>query len=147
MGRHKTLKTLLTQLPKDSIVKIGSKNCYLYCYYNNDLIEERLKDIDRKNMDQLDRLILKNSSLGKTKLTQSYIAKKGSYTSLLDRRVKYYYLSDIENNTYIVIITGGETGNYWCIDEYAYKNKLYINPSDRHYPQERLEVKRSNYGY
>lgn len=147
MGRHKQLKTLLNELPKECIVKIGSKNCFIYAYYNNDLIEERLKNIDRKNMDHIDKLILKNTNKCKDKLVKIYIAKKGSYMPLLERRIKTYYKSEVEDNTYIIIINGNETGNYWCIDEYAYKNKLYIANKDRHYPQERLEVNKLNYGY
>ena len=146
--RTKTiLKDKLSKLPKDSVVKIGSRNCYIYAYYNNELTNERLCDIDKKNMDQLNRLIIKNTNKGKEKLVKTYIAKKGSYMPILERRVRTYYKSGVENNTYIIIINGSEVGNYWCIDEYAYKNKLYIATKDRHYPQERLEVNKLNYGY
>ena len=146
--RTKTiLKDKLSKLPKDSVVKIGSRNCYIYAYYNNELTNERLCDIDKKNMDQLNRLILKNTIRGKTNVAFSYQKKLENYKPILERYVVKCFKSDIELNTYIIIITGSELGNYWNIDEYAYKNKLYIAPKDRHYPQERLEVKRLNYGY
>ena len=154
MGKHKrrfrtnrTLQDKLAKIPDNSIVKIGSKNCFMYCYYKNQLTEQRLKEIDTKNLKQLNHLILKNSEKGNDKLVARYQAKLKTYKPLLERYVVKSFKSDIEDNTYIIVVSGSETGNYWNIDEYAYHNKLFIALTDRHYPQERLHTRRLNYGY
>ena len=142
-----TLEYQLKKLPKYCIVKIGSKNCFLYCYYNNDSTIESLNNISDKLLGHIDKLILKHALKGNEKQQHAYQTKKYHFKPLIKRKVKEVYKSDFEDNTYIIIIKGSETGNYWCIDEYAYKNKLFIASKDRHYPKERLEVKKLNYGY
>ena len=153
MGRHKRRRTnmklqqKLAQIPNGSIVKIGSKNCYLYAYYKNDLTEERLKQIDTNNLKQLNHLILRSKVKGNEKLFNHYSAKLKCYKPLLERYVKRCFQTDIEKNTYIIYITGTETGSYWSIDEYAYYNKLHINECDKHYNQEQLKGVRLKYAY
>lgn len=153
MGKHKrrfrtnrTLEEKLKKLPKGCVVKIGSLNCYMYAYYNNDLTEQRLREIDTKNLKQLNHLVMRNQMLEKPKLVARYQAKIKTYKPLLERYVIKCFKSTIEDNTYIIYVSGSEMGNYWTIDEYAFHNKLYIAKADMHYPQERLNVRTLNYG-
>ena len=153
MGRHKrrrtnvTLKEKLSEIPNGSIVKIGSKNCFLYAYYKNDLTEQRLLDIDTQNLKQLNHLILRSQIKGNERLFKSYMAKLQRYKPLLERYVKRCFQTDIEDNTYIIYITGTETGSYWCIEEYAYYNKLFLKECDKHYDIERLNGGKLKYAF
>ncbi len=124
------------EIPKNSIVKIGSANAFFYCYYNNDLTKDRLSQESNNELQALNRRLLRAySETSKGKYIQRYKALISLFKPILERKVLSVYESDktLEPNTYIIIIKGNEIGKYWNIDEYAEDNNLFINEKDKHY--------------
>ena len=122
------------------VLKIGMSSSFIFCdTITNDIYERMYKLNERmrflatigynsrkrtlsklyeklKRTDNVDRTLVK---IQETEKYLNYMKKefeKGY--CLLARKVLAMYPSKVEDNCYIVLIEGPETGNYWTVSEY-----------------------------
>ena len=122
------------------VLKIGMSSSFIFCDTITDDIYERMYKLNErmrflatigynsrkrtlsKLYEELKRTSNVDRTLVKIQETEKYVnyMKKEFEEGycLLARKVLAMYPSKVEDNCYIVLIEGPETGNYWTVSEY-----------------------------
>ena len=110
-------RTLKEVAGADLKVKLGAQSGFIYCGNLKDL---DLKTLDETILEHKGKMVERRLSeiVSAVRKTAQAFRRYMSHENIAERGIIDFYPSTTEEDTYIIIIEGDESGKAWTTDEY-----------------------------